>query len=311
MPDYDLSRSREATRRPSRGRAIAALLAGLLLIVVLGVAVLTWRAGAWRVDWPWPLPAADPVDKQRNAAEPDGQAQQSVLVARTAAAIAQDNERIAALETRIDTLSRAADDAAGRATHAESIMVAAAARRAVERGEPLGYIANQLRLRFAVAQPDAVERVIAAGQHPVTLSYLSAELERLGPALKGMPQASGWSWLRRESSDLFTIRRSDQLSPDPEARLQRARLYLADRRIDMAIGEVEQLPGHDAARSWLVRARDFLVANRALDAIETSAILAASPLVSATQPSAPPASRQNTGVPTPSPSPAPANKVPR
>lgn len=298
MPDYDLNTSREALRRPRRGRGVAALIAGLVLVVVLGVAVLTLRAGTWRLDWPPSWSSAGSAERDRRATDQLArEAQQSEQVARSAAAIAQDNERLAALEARIETLNRAADDAAGRATHAESIMVAAAARRAVERGEALGYLANQLRLRFAVAQPDAVERVIAAGQRPVTLSYLSAELERLAPTLQGAPQASGWSWLRRESEELFTIRRNDRLSPDPEARLQRARLYLADHRVDMAIGEVEQLPGRDAARAWLARARDFLVASRALDAIEASAILSASPLVNATQPAGPPSARPTGATP--------------
>lgn len=304
MPDYELS-SREAARRPRRGRAMAALVAGLLLVVAVGVAMLTLRAGSWKIDWPHGWSVGGSQDKDSKATEAMArQAQQAELVARTSAAIAQDNERLAALEARIEMLNRAADDAAGRATHAESIMVAAAARRAVERGEPLGYIANQLRLRFAVAQPDAVEKVISASQRPVTLSYLSAELERLAPTLQGAPQASGWSWLRRQGEDLFTIRRNDRLSPDPDARLQRARLYLADHRVDMAIGEVEQLPGRDAARTWLARARDFLAASRALDAIESSAILSASPLVNATRPTTPPSGRPAAVAPQTAPAPA-------
>lgn len=307
MPDYEVSSSREAARRPRGGRAIAALVVALLLVVVVGVAVLTLRAGSWRVEWPKALSGVTSGEKDRKATEALArEAQQSEMVARTAAAIAQDNERIAALEARIEALNRAADEASGRATHAESIMVAAAARRAVERGEPLGYLANQLRLRFAVAQPDAVEKVIAASQRPVTLSYLSAELERLAPTIQGAPQASGWAWLRRQGEDLFTIRRNDRLSPDPEARLQRARLYLADHRVDMAIGEVEQLPGRDAARAWLVRARDFLAASRALDAIETSAVLSASPLVGATQPAGPPPARATPAAPPSTPAPATA-----
>ena len=283
----DVNTNGAVERQPQRSRAFGALIAGLVLVIALGVALLTLRGGYWHLDLPF-ASKAETAAPAGNARASAALAQQAELAARTAAGIAQDNERIAALEQRIEALSRAADAAAGNATHAESIMIAAAARRAVERGEPLGYLANQLRLRFAVAQPDAVERVIAAAARPVTLSYLSAELERLAPTLKGAPAQSGWAWVRRETRDLFTIRRNDRLSPDPEARLQRARLYLANARVDMAIGEVGQLPGRAAARTWLGQARDYQIATHALDAIEASAVIAASPLARATQPAGPP-----------------------
>ena len=299
---------------PRRSRAFAALVAALALVIALGVAVLTLRMGYWHLDLPFANRAETAVPVA-SASQSSALAQQAELAARTSAGLAQDNERIAALEQRIETLSRAAEAAAGNATHAESIMVAAAARRAVERGEPLGYLANQLRLRFAVAQPDAVERVIAAAARPVTLSYLSAELERLAPTLKGAPAESGWSWVRRETGDLFTIRRNDRLAPDPEARLQRARLYLVNGRVDMAVGEVSQLPGRAAARTWLGQARDYQIATRALDMIEASAVISASPLARATQPAGPPphvaaGAPQPSAAPLPAPAPAPAAAAP-
>ena len=287
MQGIAVSTNGAADGRPRRSRAFGALVAALVLVIALGVAVLTLRMGFWHLDLPFANRAETTVPIA-SASQSSALAQQAELAARTSAGLAQDSERIAALEQRIETLSRAADAAAGNATHAESIMVAAAARRAVERGEPLGYLANQLRLRFAVAQPEAVERVIAASARPVTLSYLSAELERLAPTLKGAPAEGGWAWLRHETSDLFTIRRNDRLSADADARLQRARLYLVNNRVDMAIGEVDQLPGRAAARAWLGHARDYQVATRALDAIEASAVIAASPLARATQPAGPP-----------------------
>ena len=297
MQGNDVNTDGTLVRRAGRTRAFGALLAGLLLVIALGVALLTMRWGYWHLDSAFGLRSDGAVQAGKSAEKSAVLAEQAASTARNAATLAQDSERVAALEQRIDALGRAADDAAGSATHAESIMVATAARRAVERGEPLGYLANQLRLRFAVAQPDAVERVIAAAAHPVTLSYLAAEFERLAPTLKGAPAQGGWSWLRRETSDLFTIRRNDRLSPDADARLLRARLYLANARVDMAIGEVDQLPGRAAARAWLVHARDYQVATHALDAIEASAVLAASPLARATQPAGPP----RAAVPSPAP----------
>jgi len=72
---------------------------------------------------------------------------------------------------------------------------------------------------------------------------------------------------------LFVIRRVSAPSPAPERRLERARLYLDTGRVDAAIGEVERMPGHDAAREWVALARRYVRARQALDLIETAAIL--------------------------------------
>jgi len=46
--------------------------------------------------------------------------------------------------------------AAGNAARAEGLLVAIAARRAIDNGTPLGYLTDQLRLRFGSSQSEAV-----------------------------------------------------------------------------------------------------------------------------------------------------------
>jgi len=55
--------------------------------------------------------------------------------------------------------------------------------------------------------------------------------------------------------------------------LQRARLFLETGRIDSAVAEVELLPNAASAADWLRDARRFAAAQKALDLLETAAIL--------------------------------------
>ncbi len=88
-----------------------------------------------------------------------------------------------ATEQRIDQLSLQTQAASGNAARAESLLIAFAARRAIERGEPLGYLADQLRLRFEDARPNSVRTIIAAAESPLTLDELIARLDGLAPTL--------------------------------------------------------------------------------------------------------------------------------
>jgi hypothetical protein len=182
--------------------------------------------------------------------------------------------RIADLEQRLARLDLRAEAAAGNAARAEGLLIAFAARRALDRGAPLGYLADQLRLRFADGHPNAVGTVIAAAADPVTLDQLIARLDGLHTRLAGAPDDEGvWTWIRREAGHLFVIRREDTPSPAAEQRLQRARLFLESGRIDSAVAEVQLLPNAGSAADWLRDARRFSAAQKALDLLETAAIL--------------------------------------
>ena len=73
--------------------------------------------------------------------------------------------RVADLEDRLSRINVQAQAASGNAARAEGLLIAFAARRALDRGSPLGYIDPQLRLRFGDAQPKAERRGVLGGFH--------------------------------------------------------------------------------------------------------------------------------------------------
>jgi hypothetical protein len=193
----------------------------------------------------------------------------ATLVTRETALAAQ----LAALEARTATVSTDAAAAGAQATRAESLLVAVAVRRAIDRGAGLGYLEEQLRTRFAAAQPTAVAVVIQAARAPVTIEDLREGLEAIGPDLQTATDGDWLAGLRRELSGLVVLRREGTVTTSPNDRLARAARLLDDGRVDAARAEVAQLPGSGAAGGWMAAARRYLHAHQALDMIETAAVL--------------------------------------
>ncbi|MBH5322033.1 hypothetical protein [Aurantiacibacter sediminis] len=184
------------------------------------------------------------------------------------------DSRIAAMEQRLTRLDLQSQAAAGNAARAEALLIAFASRRALERGAPLGYLADQLRLRFGENRPNAVQTVIDAAQEPVTLDQLLARLEGLAPQLDDAPEGEDvFTRLGRELSEVFVVRREDTASPVAERRLERARLFLQSGRIEAAISEIRNMPNAVIAREWIDDAERFAAAQRALETLETAAVL--------------------------------------
>jgi Uncharacterized protein conserved in bacteria len=190
------------------------------------------------------------------------------------AAIGSVEGRLALLEDRLSRVDFQTSAASGNAARAEGLLIAFAARRMVERGEPLSYVADQLRLRFMNAQPRAVETIIEFSRKPVTIDELSARLEALSPELSITENdESLWQRARRELSSMFVVRRDSSTLASPSARIDRARVMLTARRIGHAIKEVERLPGAQAADQWIADARRYQEVQAALDLLETTAML--------------------------------------
>ena len=184
------------------------------------------------------------------------------------------DQRVAALEQRLTRLDLQSQAAMGNAARAEGLLVAFAARRAIERGAPLGYLEDQLRLRFGDARPNAVQTVIDAASEPVTLDQLSTRLEGLADGLDDTPESEGvMTWLGNQLSQLVVIRTDDTPSPVNERRLERARIYLETGRIEFAVSEIRNMPNAVSAENWLRDAERFAAAQRALEVLETAAIL--------------------------------------
>jgi hypothetical protein len=185
-------------------------------------------------------------------------------------------ERVALLEARVAQLNVAAESMNGNAARAEALLIAFAARRALDRGLALGTLESQLRLRFGNAQPNAVRTVIEAARMPVTLDRLQTEFDRLTPELIGARGANAgvWAGMQRGFSELFVVRRADAPSTRADQRLARAQHLLDAGLVDAAARETAALPGASAATAWLAEAARYHEARRALDLIETAAILA-------------------------------------
>jgi len=183
--------------------------------------------------------------------------------------------RVQQLETRLATLSLTNDSLSGNAARAEALLIAFAVRRALDRGLALGTLESQLRLRFGDAQPNAVRTVITAAATPVTLDWLQSEFDRLTPELAGKSASTSlWSGLRREVGELFVLHDGTATSTRADERVVQARRLLGAGVVDGAIREVAALPDAARAAAWLEEARRYHEARRALDLIETAAILA-------------------------------------
>ena len=210
--------------------------------------------------------------------------------------------RVAALEQRVGQVDNQSRAAVGNADRAEGLLVAFAARRALDRGVPLGFLEALLRQRFGDSQPQAVGMIITAAREPVTLQQLQDGLQQVAPRLVGAgPEQSWWDAFRGELGNLIIVRRQDTPSPEPSQGLLRATQALQAGQADVALVEVLRLPGRDNAADWVTKARRYVFARRALDTIETAALLepragmiaaaASPPAATVTRPAAPVAAR--------------------
>ncbi|MCP1469926.1 hypothetical protein J3E64_001613 [Sphingobium sp. OAS761] len=255
-------------RATGRGPLPALIL--MLLAFAVGVAATIW---AWpRIQGGW---GADTKPRAVVSAAPARPTQPPTAMRPLTNDAAQMLDgRVVQLEERLTRITVEAQAASANAARAEGLLVAFAARRALDNGAPLGYVEAQLRLRFGSAQPRAVATIINAAREPVTLADLRAELIELGGRVTTPPaDADWWTALRHEARELVTIRRADAPSPRPEAGYDRAIHYLDAGRVSASLAEVERLPGRAVAERWIQMARRYMEARRALDLVETAAIL--------------------------------------
>jgi hypothetical protein len=304
--DYDPIDSYAQAQRRSWVRPLILPIAAFVLgLGAMGYILAHWEAGARAlgiVPQPPPAVATEPVAPPAPAAAPPAP-QSSPSPADTAANQTDLGRRIVALEQRIGTLDTQSRTAVGNADRAESLLVAFAARRALDRGTGLGFLEGMLQQRFGQAQPNAVGMIIAASHNPVTLQELQLGLQEAGPRLVGTPPDAGW-WesLKAELGSLITVRREGTPSPEPAERLRRATQRLDAGQVEVALAEVLRIPAHDVAADWIAKAQLYVRARTALDMIETAALVEPRPEAAPAPPPAP--------VPAP-PHPAPAPRAAR
>jgi hypothetical protein len=268
------------TRPPQRSWLGAALLSALVFL--LGAAAMLWVLSRWEPAARYAglaspaAPAAAPEAPIQSAPLPAPQPAERPADGSGTLVIDPDvARRVAQLEQRVGEVGTDARVAVGNADRAEGLLIAFAARRALDRGVGLGYLEGLLRQRFGQSQPRAVETVIAAAAaQPVTLEALREGLTQIAPQLTGAaPDQRLWDALRTEFANLVIVRREGTPSTDPRERLRRAQSRLEAGQVEVALAEVLRLPGRENGRAWIEAAQRYVTARQAVDAIEVAALL--------------------------------------
>jgi hypothetical protein len=263
--------------RPLRTALIVALLAFLV-----GLALMAWALTQWEPmkrfvagNEPVPVAVQPAANRPLIAATQSGMmaAEAPPPVAATVGQATAIDSRIADLEGRMARIDLRAAAAAGNAERAEGLLIAFAARRALDRGVALGYIEGELRDRFGTTQPRAVAAIITGAQQPVTVEALHQGLEAIAPDLVGGGASEGW-WdaTRRTIGSLIVVRKQGTESPAADDRVQRAQLRLEGGQVEIALAEIARLPAREKAADWMAKARRYIEAHRALDIIEAAAL---------------------------------------
>ena len=260
-----------ATVPRSRMNWSARLLVGLTLIIA-GAAAAIWALAHYDRAARF-LGVAAPTPPAIRAPQPiatlEAEPAQSALEAAAVEA------RIAGLEARLGRVESAARRAEGSAGRTDALVVAFATRRAIDRGVALGYLETLLVDRFGARHPRAVATIVTASRTPVRLDELIADYDKLGPQLRaGGPQDNWWSNVQRQLGSLVDIHRANVPSVKPDARFRRALSRLHSGDVDAALAETMRLPGASRAEAWVTKARRYVAAHRALDEIESAALLA-------------------------------------
>ena len=190
------------------------------------------------------------------------------------APVKAEDARITDLETRLSRVENATQRAEGSAGRADALVIAFAARRAIDRGVALGYLEKLLVQRFGPQHQAAVATIVTASHQPVLLNDLISEYETLGGDLRrGGPQDDWWTNFKREMGSLVEVHRADRPAANSEARYKQALQRLSTGDVDQALAETMRMPGAARAADWTGKARRYVVTHRALDEIESAALM--------------------------------------
>ena len=283
----------ETAEKPKR--RLLPLLIVPLIAFLAGLAAMGWLLSRWDKGAAM-LGIAAPAQTAPQAAPPPAAVAQpqpappapAAATGERAAADPETVRRINLLEQMLAALDVQSRTAVGNADRAEGLLVAFAARRALDRGLGLGYLEGLLRQRFEATQPGAVATVLTEARRPVTLQQLQDGLNEVAPLLAGGgPGQSWWAAFRTELAGLVRIRRQGSVSTLPSERLRRAMRRLDEGQVDVALSEVLRLPGHARAADWTQQAARYVKARRALDLIEAAAL--SEPRIAPAGPAAQPA----------------------
>jgi hypothetical protein len=249
----------------------ARLLVGLVLILI-GAGAAVWGLAHYRPAARFlGIAPAVPEQQVMQAPRPLNAAPPAPMEGPASAA---QDVRIASLENRLAKVENATQRAEGSAGRADALVMAFAARRAIDRGVALGYLENLLAERFGSQHQAAVATIITSSRQPVRLNDLISEYETLEVDLRrGGPQDSWWTNFKRELGSLVEVHRAERPAVNAEARYNRALQRLSTGDVDQALAETMRLPGAARAGDWTGKARRYVAVHRALDEIESAALL--------------------------------------
>jgi hypothetical protein len=259
---------------PARSRSIRGLVIFAMACFVIGIAAMGWLLTEWTPARNLVLgapPAPQAVLAPPQNAAPAPAAPEEEIVASPEAHMAKIEEKLAIIDQQ-------ADSASNDASRAERMMIAFAARRAIERGAALGYLEGALMRQFGSTDANAVAAIIKGARAPVTLEQLEEGLDAARTGLITAPADTGWfKRIWNDVGNLAVIKHDgeDRLSPDQ--RFDRASRALERDRVDVAIREVEALPGQADAKPWLARARNYVQVRKALDRLEAITLSVSGP----------------------------------
>lgn len=264
-----------ATSQRGSGSWGARLLIGLVLILAGAAAAIYGLAHSSKAVQ---LLGIAPSPPTRLSSGPGGSSQAAIpTVAQRPTetpAGSADDQRLDQLEARLDRVEAASVRAEGSAGRADNLVVAFAARRAIDRGVALGYLERLLVQRFGARHPQAVAMIVTGARNPVRLDDLRQSYDTLGPTLRtGRPDADWWTGFKQELGGLVRVRNARTPSADPSARYERAARLIDSGDVDRALAETMRMPGATNAQGWIGQARRYVAIHRALDEIESSALM--------------------------------------
>lgn len=273
---------------PPRSRPLRAIIIAMLIAFVAGLAAMGWALTHW-------LPASKPDISSSTqstpkpalsesaaikpampvtSAQPTSPSVNSNTATDTSLPPSLTDARVAALESRLAEIDRHAAASADQASRAEGLLIAFAARRAIDSGVVLGYLEGELSTHFGGAQPRAVANIIAASRAPVTLTGLRIGLDSVATQTDpNSPKADWWTRFRANFGNLITVRKAGETTTAPDERLSRARLALNSGAVQNALAEVARLPGGTVTNAWMADARRYIEAHNALDILEAAALM--------------------------------------
>jgi hypothetical protein len=248
----------------------------ILLAFLVGLGVTAWAATRWAPARKLLLGNAAVQPSRPIGAQPPPTVLEQAPTADLRAATPPSDaslmdDRINALESR---MAQIGTTSGGVSSRAEGLLLAFAARRAIDRGLSLGYLEGALQQQFGMSQPRAVGVIIAAASQPVTVDALKDDLITIAPKLISRSPTKGWMDSIRDSvSGLIIVRKAGTATANPVDRLARAERMLDAGRVDVALTEVARLPGAQNGAAWMQSARRLVEAHRALDVLEAAAIM--------------------------------------